>query len=288
MSNSIDNTTGLAGEPSPVLMRYTTLNTGAKIPMVGFGVYQVPPAQTKQAVLEALKAGYRLIDTAEYYRNEREVGQAIREAEKTLGIPRNQIFVTTKLPPQSSYKDAALRIRESYQALGCGPIDLMIIHWPGSANTETYRALEDALKDGTLKAIGLSSFYGSDYQEILDKCDVVPALDQNETHVFRQQLDFQPVLEKHGTKLESWSPFAEGAHHVFTNPTLEKIARKHHVTTAQVMLRYFVDRGIIVIPKTVHADRMRENIDLFRPGFGLDDEDRQAIRSLDRNRSLWD
>lgn len=287
-SNSIDNTTGLAGEPSPVPMQYTTLNTGAKIPMVGFGVYQVPPAQTKQAVLEALKAGYRLIDTAEYYRNEREVGQAIREAAQALGIPRNQIFVTTKLPPQSSYQAAAQRIQESYEALDCGPIDLMIIHWPGSANVETYRALEDAVKDGKLKAIGLSSFYGSDYQEILDKCDVVPVLDQNETHVFRQQLDFQPVLEKHGTKLESWSPFAEGAHDVFHNPALEKIAHKHGMTTAQVMLRYFVDRGIIVIPKTVHADRMRENIDLFRPGFELDDEDRAAIRSLDRNRSLWE
>lgn len=285
---SIDNTTGIAGEPSPVPMRYTTLNTGAKIPLVGFGVYQVPPAQTKQAVLEALKAGYRLIDTAEYYRNEREVGQAIREAGQTLGIPRDQIFVTTKLPPQSSYQAAARRIQESYEALDCGPIDLMIIHWPGSANVETYRALEDALKGGKLKAIGLSSFYGAEYQEILDRCDIVPALDQNETHVFRQQLDFQPVLEKHGTKLESWSPFAEGAHDVFRNPTLAAIARKHGMTIAQVMLRYFVDRGIIVIPKTVHADRMRENIDLFRPGFELDDEDRAAIRGLDRNRSLWE
>jgi 2,5-diketo-D-gluconate reductase A len=287
MSNSVDNTTGLAGEPSPVPMQYTTLNSGAKIPMVGFGVYQIPPAQTKQAVLEALKVGYRLIDTAEYYRNEREVGQAVREAGQSLGIPRDQIFVTTKLPPQSSYQSAAQRIQESYEALNCGPIDLMIIHWPGGANVETYRALEDARKNGTVKAIGLSSFYGSDYQEILDKCSVVPALDQNETHVFRQQRDFQPVLEEHGTKLEAWSPFAEGEHDVFNNPTLKKIGQKHGMTTAQVMLRYLVDRGIIVIPKTVHVDRMRENIDLFRPGFELDDEDRKAIVALDRRRSLW-
>ena len=283
MTNALDST-GLAGEPSPVPMRYTTLNTGAKIPMVGFGVYQIPPSETKQAVLDALKAGYRLIDTAEYYRNEREVGQAIRES----GIPRDQIFVTTKLPPQGSYDAAAARIRESYQALSVGPIDLMIIHWPGGDNVATYRALEDARKKGLVKAIGLSSFYGREYQEILDDCDVVPALDQNETHVFRQQLDFQPVLEKNGTKLESWSPFAEGAHDVFRNPTLKRIAAKYRVTTAQVMLRYFVDRGIIVIPKTVHADRMRENIDLFRPGFELSGSDREAIRLLDRNRSLWD
>lgn len=283
MTNALDST-GLAGEPSPVPMRYTTLNTGAKIPMVGFGVYQIPPSETKQAVLDALKAGYRLIDTAEYYRNEREVGQAIRES----GIPRDQIFVTTKLPPQGSYDAAAARIRESYQALSVGPIDLMIIHWPGGDNVATYRALEDARKKGLVKAIGLSSFYGREYQEILDDCDVVPALDQNETHVFRQQLDFQPVLEKNGTKLESWSPFAEGAHDVFRNPTLKRIAAKYRVTTAQVMLRYFVDRGIIVIPKTVHPDRMRENIDLFRPGFELSGSDREAIRLLDRNRSLWD
>lgn len=283
MTNALDST-GLAGEPSPVLMRYTTLNTGAKIPMVGFGVYQIPPSETKQAVLDALKAGYRLIDTAEYYRNEREVGQAIRES----GIPRDQIFVTTKLPPQGSYDAAAARIRESYQALSVGPIDLMIIHWPGGDNVATYRALEDARTKGLVKAIGLSSFYGREYQEILDDCDVVPALDQNETHVFRQQLDFQPVLEKNGTKLESWSPFAEGAHDVFRNPTLKRIAAKYRVTTAQVMLRYFVDRGIIVIPKTVHPDRMRENIDLFRPGFELSGSDREAIRLLDRNRSLWD
>ena len=283
MTNALDST-GLAGEPSPVPMRYTTLNTGAKIPMVGFGVYQIPPSETKQAVLDALKAGYRLIDTAEYYRNEREVGQAIRES----GIPRDQIFVTTKLPPQGSYDAAAARIRESYQALSVGPIDLMIIHWPGGDNVATYRALEDARKKGLVKAIGLSSFYGREYQEILDDCDVVPALDQNETHVFRQQLDFQPVLEKNGTKLESWSPFAEGAHDVFRNPTLKRIAAKYRVTTAQVMLRYFVDRGIIVIPKTVHADRMREYIDLFRPGFELSGSDREAIRLLDRNRSLWD
>lgn len=162
-TNSVDDTTGLAATPSPFPMRYTTLNTGAKIPMVGFGVYQIPPAQTRQTVLEALKAGYRLIDTAEYNRNEREVGQAIREAGKTFGIPREQIFVTTKLPPQPSYEAAARRIQESYEALDCGPINLMIIHWPGGANMETYHALENALKDGKLKAIGLSSFYGAEY-----------------------------------------------------------------------------------------------------------------------------
>lgn len=263
-------------------MEYTTLNNGIKIPMVGFGVYQIPPRQTAKAVTTALNDGYRLIDTAEYYRNEREVGQAIRQS----GIPRDQIFVTTKMPPQASYQAAAQRIDESLAALNIDYIDLMIIHWPGRANVENYRALEDAQKAGKLRSIGLSSFYGRDYQEILDKCDIVPVLDQNETHVFRQQRDFQKVLEKNGAKLESWSPLAEGRHGVFENPVLTKVAQTHNKTVAQVILRYLVQRGIIVIPKSVHADRIAENIDLF--DFELTADEMSQIEALDQEKSVFD
>lgn len=262
-------------------MEYTTLNNGIRIPMVGFGVYQIPPRQTVEAVTTALNDGYRLIDTAEYYRNEKEVGQAIRESD----IPRDQIFVTTKMPPQPSYETAVQRINESLAALDIDYIDLMIIHWPGSANVENYRALEDAQKTGKLRSIGLSSFYGQDYQEILDKCDVVPVLDQNETHVFRQQREFQKVLEQHGTKLESWSPLAEGRQGIFHNAVLMQIAQAHSKSVAQVILRYLVQRDIIVIPKSVHADRIAENIDIF--DFKLTNDEMDQIAALDQEKSAF-
>lgn len=262
-------------------MEYTTLNNGIKIPLVGFGVYQIPQSQTASAVSMSLQAGYRLIDTAEYYRNEKEVGQAIRQS----GIPRDQVFITTKMPPQASYGQAAQRIDESLQALGLDYIDLMLIHWPGRANVENYRALEDAQKAGKLRSIGLSSFYGQDYQEILDQCEIVPVLDQNETHVFRQQQAFQKVLEENGTKLESWSPLAEGTHNVFQQPDLVKIADAHHKSVAQVMLRFLVQRGIIVIPKSVHENRIVENIDLF--DFELSDSEMEQIKALNQEKSAF-
>lgn len=262
-------------------MEYTTLNNEVKIPIVGFGVYQIPVDQTVEAVTTALNNGYRLIDTAEYYRNEKEVGEAIRQS----GIPRDQIFVTTKMPPQANYQEAAKRIDESLKALNIDYIDLMLIHWPGQANVENYQAMEDAVKTGKLRSIGLSSFYGRDYQEILEKCDIVPVVDQNETHVFRQQSEFQKVLEKNGTKLESWSPLAEGRHGIFQNATLNQIAQSHQKTVAQIVLRYLTQRGIIVIPKSIHADRIAENINLF--DFKLTDAEMNQIAGLDTEKSIF-
>lgn len=262
-------------------MKYVTLNDGNKMPILGFGVYLIPASQTVKAVKTALDDGYRLIDTAEYYNNEKEVGQAVRES----GIPRNEIFVTTKMPPQANYQEAANRIDESLAALDIDYIDLMLIHWPGRHNVETYRALEDAQKAGKVRSIGLSSFYGSEYQQILDECDVVPVVDQNETHVFRQQKEFQKVLQNNGTELEAWSPFAEGRKNIFKNETLEKIAQKHNKTVAQVMLRFLIQRGIIVIPKSVHEERIAENIDVF--DFALDADDMAVIDSMNEERSAF-
>lgn len=262
-------------------MEYVTLNDGNKMPILGLGVYLVPASQTIDVVKTALNDGYRLIDTAEYYRNEKEVGQAVRES----GIPRNEIFVTTKMPPQANYQEAAKRIDESLAALDIDYIDLMLIHWPGRNNVETYRALEDAQKAGKVRSIGLSSFYGSEYQQILDECDVVPVVDQNETHVFRQQKEFQKVLKSHGTELEAWSPFVEGKKNIFKNETLSKIAQKHNKTVAQVILRFLIQRGIIVIPKSVHEDRIAENIDVF--DFELDSKDMAAIDSMNEERSVF-
>lgn len=262
-------------------MEYITLNDGNKIPILGFGVYLIPASQTVEAVKVALNDGYRLIDTAEYYKNEKEVGQAIRES----GIPRNDIFVTTKMPPQTSYQEATKRIDESLTALDVDYIDLMLIHWPGRNNVETYRALEDAQKAGKVRSIGLSSFYGSEYQQILDECDIVPAIDQNETHIFRQQKEFQKVLQSYGTALEAWSPFAEGRKNIFKNETLLKIAQKHNKTVAQVILRFLIQRGIIVIPKSVHKDRIAENIAVF--DFELDSEDMNTIDSMNEEKSVF-
>lgn len=262
-------------------MEQVKLNNGNEMPILGFGVYQVRPDQTETAVSTALKVGYRLIDTAEYYRNEAETGKAIAES----GIPRNEVFITTKLPPQSSYESAKARIKESAAAIGNDYIDLMLIHWPGGDNVATYQALEDAQKEGIVKNIGLSSFYGRQYQEILDKCDIVPVVDQNETHVFRQQLDFQPVLEKNGTKLESWSPLAEASSRLMNNATLKKIAAAHNKTVAQIALKTLVQRGIIVIPKSTHESRMKENFDLF--DFTLTDEEQKEIEKLDKGRSIF-
>lgn len=262
-------------------MKYVTLNDGHKMPILGFGVYLIPAGQTVAAVKTALNDGYRLIDTAEYYNNEKEVGQAVRES----AIPRNDIFVTTKMPPQSSYQEAANRINESLAALNIDYIDLMLIHWPGRNNVDTYRALEDAQKAGKIRSIGLSSFYGSDYQQILDECDVVPVVDQNETHVFRQQKEFQQVLNSHGTELEAWSPFAEGRKNIFKNATLAKIAQKHKKTVAQVILRFLIQRGIIVIPKSIHEKRIAENIDVF--DFELDFEDMATIDAMNEERSAF-
>lgn len=263
-------------------MKYVTLNDGNKMPILGLGVYLVPASQTAEVVKTALNDGYRLIDTAEYYRNEKEVGQAVRES----GIPRNEIFVTTKMPPQANYQEAAKRIDESLAALDIDYIDLMLIHWPGRNNVETYRALEDAQKAGKVRSIGLSSFYGSEYQQILDECDVVPVVDQNETHVFRQQKEFQKVLKSHGTELEAWSPFAEGRKNIFKNEILSRIAQKHNKTVAQVILRFLIQRGIIVIPKSVHEERIAENIDVF--DFELDSEDMTAIDSMNEERSAFE
>jgi 2,5-diketo-D-gluconate reductase A len=262
-------------------MKYVTLNDGHKMPILGFGVCLIPAGQTVKTVKTALNNGYRLIDTAEYYNNEREVGQAIRES----GIPRNEIFVTTKMPPQASYQAAAKRIDESLAALDIDYIDLMLIHWPGSNNVENYRALEDAQKAGKVRSIGLSSFYGAEYQQILDECDVVPAVDQNETHILNQQKEFQKVLNSNGTELEAWSPFAEGKGNIFKNATLAKIAQKHNKTVAQVILRFLIQRGIIAIPKSVHENRIAENIDIFN--FELDSEDMTTISSMDEERSLF-
>lgn len=259
-------------------MEFVTLNNGIMMPIVGYGVYQIPARQTKNCVLNAFEVGYRLIDTAQYYGNEAGVGQAIGES----GLSRDEIFVTTKL---MSNRHVAESIDESLRKLQSEYIDLLLIHWPMGNDLQTYRVMEDYVKKGKIRSIGLSNFYGSDYENIIKHCQILPAVCQQETHVLYQNKALQELYEKTGTYLEAWSPFGEGKEDIFNHPILMQIARKHQKTVAQVILRFLTQRGIIVIPKTSKRERMIENLSIF--DFNLDIEDVRIIESLDRNRSLF-
>ena len=213
-------------------MRETvTLNNHVEMPLVGYGVYQIPSFDTKRCVLDALRTGYRLIDTAQYYGNEAGVGAAIHES----GIPRHEIFLTTKL---KSNRNVAGLIEESLETLQTEYIDLLLIHWVMGNDLATYRVMEEYYKHGKVRAIGLSNFYSRDYEHIINHCEIRPAVNQLETHVFRQNRDVRALYKKDGTYLEAWAPFGEGKANMFTNPTLASIASKQSRTVAQVILRF--------------------------------------------------
>jgi len=256
------------------------LNNGVEIPDIGYGVYEIPPKITKECVLTALKIGYRHIDTAAYYKNEREVGEATRES----GIPRNEIFVTTKICLAGNYQKACKKIEDCLARLGLDYIDLLLYHWPSGKNVEVYKAMEDYYKKGKIRAIGLSNFYGKKLDEILANCEIVPAVNQIETHVLRNQKEEQALLESKGIVLESWSPLGNGSKKIFNNEILLKIAAKHQKTVAQVSLRYLYQRKVLIIPRSKNEGRMRENFNIL--DFMLDEEDIKEIETLDRKKSL--
>lgn len=260
---------------------YIELNNGVKMPMIGFGVYQIPAAMTERCVLDALNIGYRHIDTAQCYGNERAVGTALRKS----GLRREDVFVTTKIWGSNGYLDTQLSIDESMRLLQTDYIDLFLIHEPSGDYVEIYRAMEDARRVGKLRAIGVANFLEDNYLHLLQHCETVPAVDQLETHVFRQQHKMQSLLKEHGTLLTSWSPLACGQNNIFHNPLLMKIAESHRKTIAQIALRWLVQRGIPVIPKSTHEERMRENFAIT--DFTLTDEEMAAITTLDQDRSLF-
>ncbi|MCM1483289.1 MAG: aldo/keto reductase [Muribaculaceae bacterium] len=261
--------------------KYIELNNGVKMPMVGFGVYQIPAALTERCVLDALSAGYRHIDTAQCYGNERAVGMAVKKSE----LDREDIFLTTKIWGSSGYRDTEQSISESLRLLQTDYIDLFLIHEPSGDFVEIYRAMEDAYKGGKLHAIGVANFLEDNYLRLIANCEIIPAVDQLETHVFRQQRDMQSLLREHGTLLTSWSPLACGQNNIFRNPVLMKIAEAHGKTVAQVALRWLVQRGIPVIPKSTHRERIRENFEIL--DFTLTDAEMSEIVTLDRGRSLF-
>ena len=264
-----------------VTMQFTTLNNGAKMPLVGFGTWLIRGAECQKAVENALKVGYRLIDTAQMYGNENEVGSAI----KASGLKASELFITTKLSHDMSYSTALREIESSLKRLGLDYVDLMLIHKPYSHYKDMYKAMEKLCKDGRIKAVGLSNFKPQVFNELIKSCEIVPAVNQMETHLFFQQKELRALMQKHGTKLEAWSPFAKGREDFFTNKTLVSVAKKHGKTPAQVALRFLIEQDIIVIPKTTRVERMRENIAIF--DFALDESDKKALNALDGNEDFF-
>ena len=263
-------------------MQEVTLNNGVSIPILGFGVFQIPAEETKQAVLDAIAAGYRHFDTAQAYANEKEVGQAIAES----GLPREEFFITSKVwLDHYGYEKARQSVLDSLEKMGLDYLDLMLLHQPFSDYYGAYRALEDLYREGKLRAIGVSNFYPDRLSDLVAFTEITPQINQVETHPFNQQIFAQENMVKNKVQIESWATFAEGRNGIFTNPILEEIGRKYGKSTAQVMVRWQVQRGIVCLTKTVKPERMKENLDVF--DFELSDADMKAIAGLDTKTSLF-
>lgn len=256
-------------------MEYKKLNNGLMMPKLGYGVYQIPPEQTEGCVVDALEVGYRLIDTAHDYGNEAEVGSGIEKS----GIDRSEVFVTSKVWISSmNYERAKASIKESAEKLG-GYVDLLLLHEAFGDYHGAYRALEEAYDEGTLKAIGLSNFLGTRLVDVCALARITPMVNQIETNPFRQERKDHELMASIGVAHEAWSPFGEGEKDVFQNPVLTEIGKNYGKTAAQVILRALLQEDVIVIPKTVHKDRMEENFDVF--DFSLTDQEMERFKSLD-------
>lgn len=264
-------------------MEYVKLNNDVEMPIISFGVYQIPKEDTKRCVLDAIKSGYRGIDTAQSYFNESEVGDAIVEC----GVPREELFITTKVwIDHYGYEECKASVEESLRKLKTDYLDLCLLHQPFSDYYGAYRALEDLYAEGKIKAIGVSNFYPDRLTDIcmFDR-KVIPAVNQVEVNPFNAQWCAQENMEKHGVKMEAWAPFGEGRNNLFANETLVSIGKKYNKSSAQVMLRWLIQRGVIVACKSTHIERMQENINVF--DFELTEEDMNSIKTLDTSNSLF-
>lgn len=263
-------------------MKTIKLNNGIEMPQIGYGVYQVSPDKCERCVSDALKTGYRMIDTAQAYHNEEGVGRAV----KNSGINRSDIFIVSKVWISNyGYEKAKASIDESLRKLQTDYIDLMLLHQPFCDRYGAYRALEDAYREGKLRAIGVSNFYPDHLIDLASNVDIVPAVNQVETHVFNQQTEAQKIMEEFGTHIMSWGPLAEGRNNLFSNETLTKTGNSHGKSVAQIALRWLIQRGVIIIPKSVHIERMKQNLDIFN--FELSDEEMAEIATLDTGKSLF-
>lgn len=264
-------------------MEYVKLNNGVTMPILGFGVYQIPKEETKRCVLDAIKVGYRSIDTAQSYFNEAEVGEALLEC----GVPRAELFITTKVWIDNyGYENCKKSVEESLKKLKTDYIDLVLLHQPFSDYYGAYRALEDLYKEGKIKAIGVSNFYPD---RLSDMClfgrKVIPAVNQVETNPMNAQITAQENMEKYGVHIEAWAPFGEGRKGLFENETLVNIGKKYNKSTAQVILRWLIQRGVIVVCKSTHVERIKQNFNVF--DFELTSEDINQINQLDTGTSLF-
>ena len=264
-------------------MEYVKLNNGVEMPLISFGVYQIPKEDTKRCVLDAIKSGYRGIDTAQSYFNESEVGDAI----VGCGVPREELFITTKVwIDHYGYEECKASVEESLRKLKTDYLDLCLLHQPFSDYYGAYRALEELYAEGKIKAIGVSNFYPDRLTDIcmFDR-KVIPAVNQVEVNPYNAQWFAQENMEKHGVKMEAWAPFGEGRNNLFTNETLVSIGKKYNKSSAQVVLRWLIQRGVIVACKSTHIERMQENINVF--DFELTEEDMNSIKTLDTSNSLF-
>lgn len=266
-------------------MEYTTLSNGVKMPMEGFGVFQVEDAAVcEQAVLDALKAGYRLIDTAAAYFNEEAVGNAVGVAIRESGIPREELFITTKLWIQDAgYENAKKAFQVSLDKLGLDYIDLYLIHQPMNDYYGSWRAMEELYEEGKIKAIGVCNFYPERLTDLCLNAKIKPMVNQVELHPFFAQMGALGTMKEFGVQPEAWGPMAEGKHGIFTHPVLTEIGAKYGKTAAQAALRWNVQRGVVIIPKSTHKERIEENLNIW--DFKLSDEDMDAIAALDLGHS---
>ncbi len=263
-------------------MKTVTLNNGVVMPQIGYGVYQVSPAECERCVSDALSVGYRMIDTAQAYHNEEGVGAAVKKS----GIARDELFLVSKVwISKYGFDKAKASIDESLRKLGTDYIDLMLLHQPFCDRYGAYRALEAAYKEGKVRAIGVSNFYPDHFIDLASNVEIVPAVNQVETHVFDQQIEAQSYMKEFGTHMMAWAPLAEGRNNFFTNPVLEAIGKKYGKSVAQVALRWLIQRDVIIIPKSVHVERMQQNLDIF--DFELSQDDMAAIAGLDTKQSLF-
>ena len=264
-------------------MKYVKLNNGLEMPILGFGVYQIQDYnECKKAVLNAIETGYRLIDTAVSYKNEKAVGDAIKES----GINRKELFITTKLWIQKNgYEDTKKAFNNSLEKLQLDYLDLYLIHQPFGDYYREWRCMEELYKNGKIKAIGVCNFFADRLVDLIMHNEIVPAVNQVEVNPFYQKNDYQTIMNEYNVQMQSWAPFAEGRNNMFTNEVLLSIAKKYNKSIAQVILNWLVKRNIVVIPKTVRKERMEENFNIF--DFELDESDIKLISSIDKNESSF-
>ena len=263
-------------------MENIVLSNGVKMPILGYGVYQVEPDECERCVSDAVEAGYRLIDTAQAYCNEEGVGRAVKKS----GIKRDEFFIVTKVwISNAGYENAKKSIETSLSKLQTDYIDLLLIHQPFNDYYGTYRAMEEFYEKGVLKSIGVSNFYPDRFMDFSNFVKVKPMVNQMETHIFNQQKKLHEILKENKCQLMSWGPFAEGRNDFFNNTVLKSIGSKYGKTSAQTALRYLIQKNIIVIPKSTHKERMIENINVF--DFSLSNDDMAALEKLDTQNSLF-